>query len=79
MVLTQLVALVQSTYKDHVLHALNCHFVCAYGGVTVSARQFRGGLSSLQMRRSTELLEAHLDGKLTVQQVAEACGLVRST
>ena len=65
-------------FLDHVLHALNCHFVCAYGGATVSARQFRGGLSSLQMRRSTELLEAHLDGKVTIQQVAEACGLSES-
>ena len=24
-------------FLDHVLHALNCHFVCSYGGVTISA------------------------------------------
>jgi AraC family transcriptional regulator len=62
-------------FLDHVLHALNCHFVCAYGGVTKSALQFRGGLSVLQMRRATELLEAHLDGKIALLQVAEACEL----
>jgi AraC family transcriptional regulator len=62
-------------FLDHVLHALNCHFVCSYGGVTISAPQFRGGLSSLQMRRATELLEAHLDGNIALQQVAEACHL----
>jgi AraC family transcriptional regulator len=62
-------------FLDHVLHALNCHFVCTYGGVKKSAPQFRGGLSSLQMRRATELLEAHLNGNITLQQVAEACGL----
>ena len=60
---------------DHVLHALNCHFVCSYGGVRISAPQFRGGLSSLQMRRATELLEASLDGNIALQQVAEACEL----
>jgi AraC family transcriptional regulator len=62
-------------FLDQVLHALNCHLVCSYGGVTIPAAQFRGGLSSLQMRRATELLEAHLDGKISLQQVAEVCEL----
>jgi AraC family transcriptional regulator len=62
-------------FLDHVLHALNCHFVCSYGSVTISAQQFRGGLSSHQMRKATELLEAHLDGNIALQQVAEACDL----
>jgi AraC family transcriptional regulator len=62
-------------FLDHVLHALNSHFVCSYGGVRMSAPPFRGGLSSLQMRRATELLEAHLDGDIALQQVAEACEL----
>lgn len=60
---------------DHVLHALHCHFVCSYGGVKTLATQFRGGLSFLQKRRATELLEANLDGKLSIHQVAEACDL----
>jgi AraC-like DNA-binding protein len=62
-------------FLDHILHALNCHFVRSYGGVRISAPRFRGGLSSLQMRRATELLEAHLDGKIALHQVAEACEL----
>jgi len=62
-------------FVDHVLHALHCHFVCSYGGVTRSGLQFRGGLSFLQMRRATELLEAHLDGKIALTQVAKACEL----
>jgi AraC family transcriptional regulator len=62
-------------FLDHILHALNCHLVFSYGGVTVSAPQFRGGLSSLQMRIATELLMAHLDGDIALQQVAEACEL----
>ena len=60
---------------DHDLHALNCHFVCTYGGVKMSGPQFRGGLSSFQKRRATELLEANLDGKIALQQLAEACDL----
>jgi AraC family transcriptional regulator len=60
---------------DCVLHALNCHFVLSYGGLTISAPQFRGGLSCLQMRRATELLVAHLDGNIALQQVAEECDL----
>jgi AraC family transcriptional regulator len=62
-------------FLDHVLHALNCHLVCSYGGVSISAPQFRGGLSSLQTRRATELLATHLDGDIALQQVAEACEL----
>jgi AraC family transcriptional regulator len=62
-------------FVDHVLHALNCHFVRSYGGVRVSTPPFRGGLSSLQVRKATELLEAHLDGRIALQQVAEACEL----
>jgi transcriptional regulator GlxA family with amidase domain len=62
-------------FLDHALQALNSHFVCSYGGVSISASQFRGGLSSLQMRRATELLEAHLDGSIALQQIAEACEL----
>ena len=62
-------------FLDHVLRALHSHFVCAYGGVKVSAAQSRGGLSPWQMRRATELLEAHLDGNIALQQVAAACEL----
>jgi AraC family transcriptional regulator len=62
-------------FLEHVLHALNCHFVCSYGGVPMSAPQFQGGLSPWQMRRATEFLAAHLDGNIALQQVAEACEL----
>jgi AraC family transcriptional regulator len=62
-------------FLDHILHALNCHFVCSYGGVAISAPLFLGGLSPWQRRRATELLEAHLDGDIALRQVAEACEL----
>jgi AraC family transcriptional regulator len=62
-------------FLDHVLHALNCHFVCSYGRAKISAPQFRGGLSTLQMRRAKELLEANLDGNIALRHVAAACEL----
>jgi AraC-like DNA-binding protein len=62
-------------FLDHVLHALNCHFVCSYGGLKISAPRSRGGLSPLQMRRATEFLEAHLDGNINLEQVASVCDL----
>ncbi len=62
-------------FLDHVLQAMNCHFVCSYGSMRISTQPFRGGLSSLQMRRATEMLEANLDGDIALQQVAEACEL----
>ena len=55
-------------FLDHVLQAMNCHFVFAYGGARISAPSFRGGLSSRQMRRATELLEAHLDGDISLSR-----------
>ena len=48
--------------------AVRCHIACSYSGVTISAPHFRSGLSSLQMRNATELLEALLDGKIALQQ-----------
>jgi AraC family transcriptional regulator len=62
-------------FMDHVLQALNCHLVSSYGNVTLSDRRFRGGLSPRQARKATELLEAHLDGDIPLQQVAAACEL----
>jgi AraC family transcriptional regulator len=62
-------------FLDHILQALNCHFVCAYGSGTISSTQFRGGLSPWQMRRASEFLEVHLDGNIGLQQVAEVCEL----
>jgi AraC-like DNA-binding protein len=62
-------------FVDHLLHALKCHCVCSYGGLTLSVSQFRGGLSPWQMRRAAEILEAHLDGNIVLRQVAEACEL----
>jgi AraC family transcriptional regulator len=59
-------------FLDHVLHALNCHFVFSYRRLT-PAPPARGGLSGLQMRRATEFLDAHLNGDINLRRVAEIC------
>jgi AraC-like DNA-binding protein len=62
-------------FLDHVRHALNCHYVHSYGEAKIPSRRFRGGLAPWQMRRATELLAAHLDGNIGLDQVAAACEL----
>jgi AraC-like DNA-binding protein len=62
-------------FVDHVLHALHCHFVCSYGGITPVTRAAQGGLTAQQMKRATEFLDTHLDGDIDLQQVADVCGL----
>jgi AraC-like DNA-binding protein len=64
---------VSKVFLDYVLQALNCHFVRFYGGVAISVRHFRGGLSPWQKRRATEFLEANLDGNIPLQKIAEEC------
>jgi AraC family transcriptional regulator len=61
-------------FLDHVLHALNCHFVFSYGRIS-PLPPARGGLSALQMRRATEYLDAHLNGDIGLGRVAEICDL----
>jgi AraC family transcriptional regulator len=62
-------------FVDHVLYALKCHIVTSYHSLIIPSPNSRGGLSPLQIRRATEFLEAHLDGNVILQQVADACGL----
>jgi len=45
------------------------------GGMRASTPPMRGGLAPWQLRRSTELLTANLDGSVTLQSLADACRL----
>ena len=77
---TLVASLAQPTYVSkifvgHILHALNSHFVCSYGGVRALSLRYQGGLSAQQIRRATDFLEDHLDGNIDLQQVAEVCDL----
>jgi AraC family transcriptional regulator len=65
-------------FLDHILHALNCHLLSAYGGVRTASARFLGGLSRPQARRAKDFLESNLDGNITLRQVAKECGLSTS-
>jgi AraC family transcriptional regulator len=62
-------------FIDHVMHALHFHFVCSFGGIRQAVGATMGLLTPHQMRKATEFLEAHLEGDINLQQVAEKCDL----
>jgi AraC family transcriptional regulator len=62
-------------FVDHVTIALACHFAQAYGSVNRAARSRRDGLDRRHERRTTDMLDANLDGDLSMSELARACGL----
>jgi AraC-like DNA-binding protein len=61
-------------FVDYVMLAVTAHVAHAYGGMRPVSRPPRGGLAPWQVRRSTEILSAHLDG-VPLKEVAQACRL----
>jgi AraC family transcriptional regulator len=59
---------------DHLLRAACTHVAHAYGGMPSRAPQ-RGGLAPWQEKRAKELLSAHVDGALSLAELAEECDL----
>lgn len=65
-------------FIDHIGVALMSHLSSSYG---LNERQLRpppGGLAGWQERRAKEMLMANLDGKISLGELATACGLSRS-
>jgi AraC-like DNA-binding protein len=52
--------------------------VDAYGGAATTPPLVRGGLAPWQVRRAKEMLMAHLDGEITLEELAGECQLSRS-
>ena len=69
---------VSRMFLEHVTLATAAHVAQTYGGMRVAAARAKGGLAPWQLRRSTELLAAHLDGSVTLKSLADACGLSAS-
>ncbi len=61
-------------FTDNVALALASHLASAYGGRDL-ARPIRGGLAPWQERRSKEMILADLTGRLSLAEIAAACGL----
>ena len=60
-------------FVDHAALALALHVAGAYG--EASGPPVKGGLAPWQERRAKDLIDAHIDGRVTLSSLARACGL----
>lgn len=63
---------------DYVGTGLLVHLATSYGGSRRTFTVSRGGLTPFQLNRATALLDANLDGKLTLADFAKECVLSSS-
>lgn len=69
---------VSQLFLDSIGTALLAHLASAYGGMRPEPQLKRGGLAPWQERRAKDILMTNLDGKISLEQLAGACGLSRS-
>jgi AraC-like DNA-binding protein len=62
-------------FVDHVTFAVAVHVAQAFGRMAPIVKPALGGLAPWQERRALELLSANLNGRLTLKQIAQECGL----
>jgi len=62
-------------YADHVAHAFTLHIASTYGGLRAHRSVPRGGLAPWQRRRAKDLIDARLDGAVSLAELARSCGL----
>jgi len=68
---------VNDLYSSHLMFALGLYIGANYGGLGIT-KPVTAGLSGWQERISKELIEAHIEGNVSVQDLAETCGLSTS-
>jgi AraC family transcriptional regulator len=64
-------------FIDHVTRAVAHHVAVTYGRMH-ARHPSAAGLAPWQQRRATEFIDAHLDGNLTIVELARQCGLSAS-
>lgn len=62
-------------FIDHLSLAVAAHVAQTYGGLRPVIRPPKGGLAPWQERRAKEQMDAHLDGKISLRDLAAECGL----
>ena len=62
-------------FVDHIVLALHAHVARTYGGMRETQRRRSGGLAPWQERRAKELVAANLGREVSLQQIAQDCGL----
>lgn len=65
---------VAQTYLDHVVLAMASHVAATYGAMRPRAIRL-GSLAPWQLRRAQEMLASDITGSLSLQEIADACGL----
>jgi AraC-like DNA-binding protein len=65
---------VDELYADHFMLAYGI-YVCAEYGSLAAHRNDRGCLTRWQERLAKEMIEAHLDGRVRLREIAAMCGL----
>ncbi len=60
--------------QDHVMLGLGAHFAQTYGGMTKSVLR-QGGLAPWQESRAKEYIAANLSKSISLQDIADECGL----
>jgi AraC-like DNA-binding protein len=65
-------------FTDYIAMALLAYVARTQCGMGMAQRVQRGGLAPWQERRAKELLMARLDGEVTLEALAQECGLSRS-
>jgi len=66
---------ISALYADHVAQAFILHMASTYGGLRADRPFPRGGLAPWQQRRAEELIDARLDGALSLADLARSCRL----
>ena len=67
-----------SLFLDHIMLAAGAHVARTYGGMATTRPAIRGGLAPWQEHRAKELLMSNLEGEITLDQLAQECGLSMS-
>jgi AraC family transcriptional regulator len=62
-------------FVDHVALALSVHVAGRYGDGSALPRMWGGGLAPWQERRAKDLLDAHIGGGITLNDLARSCEL----
>ena len=65
-------------FMDHVAIAVMSHLVHTYAGFAAPRALARGGLAPWQVKRAKDILAARVNGDITIEELAEQCGLSRS-
>jgi AraC-like DNA-binding protein len=65
-------------FVEHMALAFVAHAAQRYGGVRIAPRVMRGGLAPWQERRAKGIIEANLDGEISLAELARECGLSTS-